>query len=328
MFDVSIERAFASIEQRLDRSDNQPDGAAMTRNATWESDTGLKRYLAQIRAIPLLWPGEEIDLARRYKKQGDRRALDRMVGSHLRLVVKTALGYRGYGLPLAELVSEGSIGLVRAVEGFDPDKGFRFATYAIWWIKAAMQEYIVRSRSLVKMGTTTGERKLFFGLRKTKARLSMLADGDMSPQDATRIAEHLGVSEREVVEMNRRLGGDVSLNSAADDGVRSAWQDQLPDETPSQEDVLADQEQIANGRAALAEALTLLNDRERRVLVWRRLTDKPKRLAEIASEIGVSRERVRQIEAVAFEKVRKAIRHETPAVRPVAPIGQWAMAAA
>ncbi len=300
----------------------------MTRNATWELDIGLKRYLARIRAIPLLQPGEEIDLARRYKEQGDRGALDRMVGSHLRLVVKAAVGYRGYGLPLAELISEGGIGLVQAAERFDPDRGFRFATYAIWWIKAAMQDYIVRSRSLVKMGTTTGERKLFFSLRKTKARLSMLADGDMSPQDVALIAGHLGVSEREVVEMNRRLGGDVSLNSTVDDSAPGVWQDQLADELPSQEDVLADREQLADGRAALAEALTLLSERERRVLVSRRLSDKPKRLAEIAGEIGVSRERVRQIEAAAFAKVRKAIRQDMPVDRAASTVGPWALAAA
>jgi RNA polymerase sigma-32 factor len=317
-----------TIERRLDQSDPQPDGAAMTRNATWELDLGLKQYLARIRAIPLLQAGEEIDLARRYKEQGDRAALDRMVGSHLRLVVKIALGYRGYGLPVAELISEGGIGLVQAAERFDPDRGFRFATYAIWWIKATMQDYIVRSRSLVKMGTTTGERKLFFSLRKTKARLSMFADGDMSPQDVARVASHLGVSEREVVEMNRRLGGDVSLNSTVDDSAPGDWQDQLPDDAPSQEDVLADQEQMANGHAALAEALTLLSERERRVLVSRRLSDQPKRLAEIAGEIGVSRERVRQIEAVAFEKVRKAMRQDMPIGRAASTVGHWALAAA
>jgi RNA polymerase sigma-32 factor len=300
----------------------------MTRIATRELDAGLKRYLAEIRAIPMLRPGEEIDLARRYRQRGDRGALDRMVASHLRLAVKIALGYRGYGLPLAELISEGGIGLVRAAERFDPDRGFRFATYAIWWIKAAMQDYIVRSRSLVKMGTTTGERKLFFSLRRTKARLSMLADGDLTPQDVALIASHLGVSEREVVEMNQRLGGDVSLNSTIDGGASGAWQDQLADDAPSQEEVLADQEQFANGRAALAEALTLLSERERRVLVSRRLSDKPKLLADIAGEIGVSRERVRQIEAVAFEKVRRAIRNEAPFGRSAPPAERFALAAA
>jgi RNA polymerase sigma-32 factor len=285
-------------------------------HSTGEFDSGLKHYLAQIRRMPLLQPGEELDLTRRYREQGDRRALDRLVGSHLRLVVKTALGYRGYGLPLAELVSEGSIGLMQAAERFDPDKGFRFATYAIWWIRAAMQDYIVRSRSLVKMGTTTGERKLFFGLRKTKASLSMLGDGDMRPRDVELVAGKLGVSEREVVEMNRRLGGDMSLNVARDDGEPNDWQDQLADTAPSQEETLAHEEQIAHGRAALAQALTLLSERERHILVSRRLSEKPKRLEDIAGEFGVSRERVRQIEAVAFAKVHKAITGRMPAHVP------------
>jgi RNA polymerase sigma-32 factor len=294
----------------------------MTRNAAWELDAGLKQYLARIRAIPLLDPGEEIELARRYQERGDRRALDRLVGSHLRLVVKTALGYRGYGMPLGELISEGSAGLVQAADRFDADRGFRFATYAIWWIKAAMQDYIIRSRSLVKMGTTTGERKLFFSLRKTKASLSVLDGGDMAPSDVAQIAARIGVSETEVVDMNRRLGGDMSLNATSERGEQSAWQDQLADDAPSQEEVLVGQEQIANGRAALAEALTLLNERERRVFVSRRLSETPKRLAEIASEMGVSRERVRQIEAVAFEKVRKAVRRDAAighAIRAVEP---------
>ena len=299
----------------------------MTRNATLELDAGLKQYLAQIRTIPLLEPGEEIELARRYQERGDRHALDRLVGSHLRLVVKTALGYRGYGMPLGELISEGSVGLVQAADRFDADRGFRFATYAIWWIKAAMQDYIIRSRSLVKMGTTTGERKLFFSLRKTKASLSVLDNGDMAPSDVARIAARIGVSETEVVAMNRRLGGDMSLNATSERGEQSAWQDQLADDAPSQEDVLVDQEQIANGRAALAEALTLLNERERRVFVSRRLSETPKRLAEIASEMGVSRERVRQIEAVAFEKVRKAVRRDASIGRAAPAIEHEALAA-
>jgi RNA polymerase sigma-32 factor len=299
----------------------------MTRTTAWELDAGLKQYLARIRAITMLQAGEEIELARRYREHGDRGALDRLVGSHLRLVVKTALGYRGYGMPLGELLSEGSVGLVQAAERFDADRGFRFATYAIWWIKAAMQDYIVRSRSLVKMGTTTGERKLFFSLRKTKASLSVLDSGDMRPNDVARIAERLGVSQTEVVDMNRRLGGDMSLNATNDRGEQGAWQDQLADDAPSQEEVLANQEQIANGRAALAAALTLLSERERRILVSRRLSDTPKRLAEIASEMGVSRERVRQIEAVAFEKVRKAVRRDASTGRAAPAIELEALAA-
>jgi|HubBroStandDraft_6_1064221.scaffolds.fasta_scaffold296987_2 RNA polymerase sigma-32 factor len=265
------------------------------------------QYLAQIRRIPVLQPGEEIELARRYREQGDRRALDRIVGSHLRLVVKMALGYRGYGMPIEELISEGGIGLVQAAERFDPEKGFRFATYAIWWIKAAMQDYIVRSLSLVKIGTTTDQRKLFFNLRKTKARLSLVGGGDMRPGDVKRVAERLGVDERDVVAMNRRLCGDLSLNATDEGTDRTPWQDQLVDESPSQEQMLGDQQRLANGRAALAEALTLLSERERRILVARRLREKPRRLADIADEFGVSCERIRQIEAAAFEKVRQAM---------------------
>jgi RNA polymerase sigma-32 factor len=280
----------------------------MTRIAgTSALDGAPIQYLAQIRRIPILQPGEEIDLARRYREQGDRRALERLVGSHLRLVAKMALGYRGYGMPLDELISEGGIGLVQAAERFDPEKGFRFATYAIWWIKAAMQDYIVRSLSLVKMGTTTDQRKLFFNLRKTKARLSLVGSGDMRPGDVKHVADRLGVDERDVVAMNRRLGGDLSLNATDEGADRTPWQDQLVDESPSQEQMLGDQQRLANGRAALAEALTLLSERERRILVARRLFEKPTRLADIADEFGVSCERVRQIEAAAFAKVRQAI---------------------
>jgi RNA polymerase sigma-32 factor len=254
-----------------------------------------------------LQPGEELELARRYREDGDRRALDRMVGSHLRLVVKLAFGYRGYGLPIEELVSEGNIGLVQAAERFDPRKGCRFATYAVWWIKAAMQDYIVRSLSLVKIGTTANQRKLFFNLRKTKASLSLVGGGDMHPGDVKRIADRLGVDAQEVVEMNRRLAGDLSLNATDDDGDRSPWQDQLVDEAPSQEQTLVDEQRLANGRAALGEALGLLSERERRILVARRLVDKPRHFADIADEFGVSCERIRQIEAAAFEKLRKAV---------------------
>ena len=280
----------------------------MKRTATISAfDATPGRYLARVRDIPLLQPGEELELARRYRQHGDRRALDRMVGSHLRLVVKMAFGYRGYGLPIEELVSEGNIGLVQAAERFDPGKGCRFATYAVWWIKAAMQDYIVRSLSLVKIGTTANQRKLFFNLRKTKVSLSLVGSGDMHPGDVKRIADHLDVEEREVVEMNRRLAGDVSLNAADDDGDRAPWQDQLVDESPSQEQTLVNEQRLANGRAALGEALTRLSERERRILVARRLLETPRQLADIAEEFGVSCERIRQIEAAAFEKVRKAV---------------------
>jgi RNA polymerase sigma-32 factor len=273
-------------------------------------DGGLNGYLARIRHIPLLRDGEEFELARRYRQRGDRRALDRLVSSHLRLVVKIAAGYRGYGLPASELISEGSIGLMQAAERFDPDKGFRFATYAPWWIRATMHDYIMRSRSLVRIGTTGDQRRLFFNLRKTKASLSLLEDGDLSPGDVARVAARLGVADRDVVEMNRRLVGDVSLNVTFDEDAQSAWQDQLADAAPSQEETLVDQEQLANGRVALAAALTQLNERERRILVSRRLSETPKHLHEIAVEFGVSRERVRQIEMAAFMKVRNAIRRD------------------
>jgi RNA polymerase sigma-32 factor len=293
---------------RLDQAKTYDGGDVMKRAAAISAlESTPPQYLARIRDIPLLRPGEELELAQRYRDHGDRRALDRMVGSHLRLVVKMAFGYRGYGLPIEELVSEGNIGLVQAAERFDPGKGCRFATYALWWIKAAMQDYIVRSLSLVKIGTTTGQRKLFFNLRRTKASLSVVGSGDMHPGDVKRIADHLGVEEREVVEMNRRLAGDLSLNATDGDPDRTPWQDQLTDEAPSQEQVLVEEQRIANGRTALGEALTLLSDRERRILVARRLLETPRGLADIADEFGLSCERIRQIEAVAFEKVRKAV---------------------
>jgi RNA polymerase sigma-32 factor len=276
-------------------------------------DAGVKRYIEQIYRIPLLEAGEEFALARRYRERGDRGALERMVNSHLRLVVKIASGYRGYGLPLGELISEGSIGLMQAAERFDADKGFRFATYAPWWIRAAIQDYVIRSKSLVRMGTTTSQRRLFFSLRKTKSSISVLGEGDMRPSEVGLIAGRLKVSEQDVVDMNRRIGGDASLSAAPDDGGGDTWQDLLADDAPNQEDILADREQIADGRAALAKALTLLSERERRILVSRRLSETPKRLEDIAGEFGVSRERVRQIEAAAFAKLRKAITCRMPA---------------
>jgi RNA polymerase sigma-32 factor len=297
----------------------------MTRTAKLASpafDGTFKQYVAHMRRFTLLQPGEDVDLARRFREHGDRRALDRMVGSHLRLVVKSAIKYRGYGLPLDELVSEGSIGLVQAAERFDPDRGCRFATYAIWWIKAAMHDYIIRSLSLVKMGTTSDQRKLFFNLRKTKSRLSLVEDGDMRPDDVERIALRLGVSEREVVEMNRRLGGDLSLSATTHDGEQAAWQDRLVDDLPSQEDMVVDGEQLVNRRAALAQALTRLTERERRIFVSRRLGETPTRLAVLAEEFSISQERVRQIEFAALDKVRKVVTRgasiddAAPAVKP------------
>jgi RNA polymerase sigma-32 factor len=290
-------------------------------------DPGLKRYIEKIHRIPLLEAGEEFALARRYRERGDRAALERMVNSHLRLVVKIASGYRGYGLPLGELISEGSVGLMQAAERFDADKGFRFATYALWWIRAAIHDYIMRSKSLVRMGTTASQRRLFFSLRRTKSSISVLGDGDMRQTDVERIAARLKVNEQDVVDMNRRLGGDVSLSAAPDDGGRETWQDQLTDDAANQEEILADSEQIADGHAALAEALTLLNERERRIFVSRRLSETPKRLEDIAGEFGVSRERVRQIEATAFLKLRTAITRRMEA-RDSAPAAAGLRAAA
>jgi RNA polymerase sigma-32 factor len=226
----------------------------------------------------------------------------------MRLVVKLAASYRGYGLPVAELISEGNIGLIQAVERFDPDKGFRLATYAVWWIKATMQQYIIRSTSLVKMGTTTNQRRLFFNLRKAKSRIAALNEGDMRPDQVALIAERLDVTEQDVIDMNRRLGGDVSLSMpVGDDGDSLSWQDRLADDAPGQEETLVEREGLADGRAALAEALTSLTERERRIFVSRRLAERPRKLEEIAGELGVSRERVRQIEMVAFEKVRRSV---------------------
>jgi len=274
-------------------------------------DAGLKRYLDEIRRYPILEAEQEFLLGRRWRENGDRAAANRLVTSHLRLVVKLAFGYRGYGLPMGEIISEGNVGLMRAVERFEPDRGFRFASYAIWWIKASIQEYILRSKSLVKMGTTSNQKRLFFNLRKIKSRIAAIGDGDMHPQHVAIVAEELGVPEQDVIDMNRRLGGDVSLNAPISEGIDSGMlQDRLVDEGPRQEQILVESQDAANGRKALAEALTLLSERERRIFAARRLAETPRKLEELASTFGVSRERVRQIEARAFEKVRKAVRRE------------------
>jgi RNA polymerase sigma-32 factor len=289
--------------------------------STSARDAGLKRYVGQINRVPLLEAEEEALLARRCRAHGDRAAADRLVKSHLRLVVKLAAGYRGYGLPIAELISEGNIGLIQAVERFDPDKGFRFATYAVWWIKAAIQQYIIRSTSLVKMGTTTNQRKLFFNLRKSKSRIAALDDGDMRPDQVALIAARLDVTEQDVIEMNRRLRGDASLSiPVGDESDSLSWQDRLADEAPSQEETLVAREALDHGRAALAEALTSLTERERRVFVSRRLAERPKKLEEIAGELGMSRERVRQIEVVAFEKIRRSVVSKVAVAPAAAPI--------
>ncbi len=279
------------------------------------AESGLTRYLEEIRRFPMLEPQEEYMLAKSWREHGDRDAAHRLVTSHLRLVAKIAMGYRGYGLPISEVISEGNVGLMQAVKRFEPDKGFRLATYAMWWIKAAIQEYILRSWSLVKMGTTANQKKLFFNLRKAKSRISALEEGDLRPDQVKLIAKRLGVTEQDVVDMNRRLGGDVSLNSPIrEEGDSGEWQDWLVDDSISQETRLAESEEADNRRKALDEALTVLNERERRIFEARRLADEPITLEELADEFGVSRERVRQIEVRAFEKVQKAVKNRIAAM--------------
>jgi RNA polymerase sigma-32 factor len=273
------------------------------------NEGGLSRYLDEIRRFPMLEPGEEYMLAKRWREHGDREAAHRLVTSHLRLVAKIAMGYRGYGLPISEVVSEGNVGLMQAIKRFDPDKGFRLATYAMWWIRAAIQEYILRSWSLVKMGTTANQKKLFFNLRKAKGRISALEEGDLRPDQVQQIATRLGVTEQDVVDMNRRLGGDVSLNAPLrEEGEGGEWQDWLVDDSASQESVLAAAQEGQNRLAALRDALGVLNPRERRIFEARRLADDPITLEELSTEFGVSRERVRQIEVRAFEKIQEAVR--------------------
>jgi RNA polymerase sigma-32 factor len=286
------------------------------------AESGLTRYLEEIRRFPMLEPQEEYMLAKSWREHGDRDAAHRLVTSHLRLVAKIAMGYRGYGLPIAEVISEGNVGLMQAVKRFEPEKGFRLATYAMWWIKASIQEYILRSWSLVKMGTTANQKKLFFNLRKAKSKISALEEGDLRPDQVETIAKRLGVTQQDVIDMNRRLGGDVSLNSPIrEDGDSGEWQDWLVDDSQSQESVLAESEEMDNRRKALGSALSVLNDRERRIFEARRLAEDPVTLEELAEEFGVSRERVRQIEVRAFEKVQKAVKNrlaemESPAMAP------------
>jgi RNA polymerase sigma-32 factor len=291
------------------------------------AESGLSRYLDEIRRFPMLEPHEEYMLAKRWREHGDRVAAHKLVTSHLRLVAKIAMGYRGYGLPIAEVISEGNVGLMQAVKRFEPEKGFRLATYAMWWIKAAIQEYILRSWSLVKMGTTANQKKLFFNLRKAKSRISALDEGDMRPDQVKLIAKRLGVTEQDVIDMNRRLSGDASLNAPIrEDGDSGEWQDWLMDERDSQETTLVASEEMDNRRAALSDALEVLNDRERRIFEARRLADEPVTLEDLAVEFGVSRERVRQIEVRAFEKVQKSVKNRVAAME--APAGRGAAAAA
>ncbi len=272
------------------------------------AEGGLSRYLDEIRKFPMLRPDEEYMLAKSWREHGDRDAAEKLVTSHLRLVAKIAMGYRGYGLPIGEVVSEGNVGLMQAVKRFEPEKGFRLATYAMWWIKASIQEYILRSWSLVKMGTTANQKKLFFNLRKAKSRISALDEGDLRPEQVKQIATSLGVPEQDVVDMNRRLSGDASLNAPLRDEGESEWQDWLVDDESNQEVRLVESEEAGNRLAALREALNVLNARERRIFEARRLADDPITLEELSAEFGVSRERVRQIEVRAFEKVQEAVK--------------------
>jgi RNA polymerase sigma-32 factor len=283
------------------------------------AESGLTRYLEGIRRFPMLKPREEYMLAKRWRGYGDREAAHKLVTSHLRLVAKIAMGYRGYGLPISEVISEGNVGLMRAVDRFEPEKGFRLATYGVWWIKASIQEYILRSWSLVKMGTTANQKKLFFNLRKAKSKLSILEEGDMRPDQVKTIARRLGVTETDVIDMNRRLGGDASLNAPIrEDGDFGEWQDWLVDERADQETTLAASEEFDNRRRALASALSVLNDRERRIFEARRLAEDPITLRELAEQFGLSRERVRQIEVRSVEKLQKVVKNRVAAMESLA----------
>lgn len=274
-------------------------------------DGNLSRYLQDIRKFPMLSPEEELALAQRWRTSEDTDAAHKLVTSHLRLVAKIAMGYRGYGLPIGELIGEGNVGMMQAVKRFDPDRGFRLATYAMWWIRAAIQEYILHSWSLVKMGTTAAQKKLFFNLRRIKGQMQAFEDGDLQPEQVTKIARLLDVQEQDVVSMNRRLAApDNSLNAPLRQDGEGEWQDWLVDESESQETVLAEREERGGRNALLASALKTLNERERRILVERRLKDNPTTLEDLSKEYSISRERVRQIEVRAFERLQKAMKQQ------------------
>jgi RNA polymerase sigma-32 factor len=272
------------------------------------SENGLNRYLQEIRHFPMLEPDQEYMLAKSWREHDDRDAAHQLVTSHLRLVAKIAMGYRGYGLPVSEIISEGNVGLMQAVKRFDPEKGFRLATYAMWWIRAAIQEFILRSWSLVKMGTTANQKKLFFNLRKVKGQIQALEEGDLHPDHVSQIATRLGVTEEDVVSMNRRLGGDTSLNAPLRQDAEGEWMDWLVDDSDDQETTLAASEELTARREMLVTAMDKLNDRERRIFEARRLNEEPLTLEELSQEFNVSRERIRQIEVRAFEKVQKAVK--------------------
>jgi RNA polymerase sigma-32 factor len=273
------------------------------------SESNLARYLQEIRKFPMLEPDQEYMLAKRWREHGDTEAAHQLVTSHLRLVAKIAMGYRGYGLPVSELISEGNVGMMQAVKRFEPDRGFRLATYAMWWIRAAIQEYILHSWSLVKMGTTAAQKKLFFNLRKLKGQLQAIEEGDLSPENVKKIATDLNVTEEDVVNMNRRLAApDHSLNAPLKIDGDGEWQDWLVDESDSQEIVLAEQQELSKRRKLLTHAMKGLNARERHILTERRLKDEPTTLEDLSKEYGISRERVRQIEVRAFEKLQRSIK--------------------
>jgi len=271
------------------------------------SSNGMQRYMDEIRKFPMLEPQQEYMLAKRYAEHDDTDAAHQLVTSHLRLVAKIAMGYRGYGLPVSEVISEGNVGLMQAVKKFDPERGFRLATYAMWWIKASIQEYVLRSWSLVKMGTTANQKRLFFNLRKLKGKLKALEDGELRHENVEKIAKTLGVSEEEVRSMNQRLSGDASLNSPikAAEGESGQWQDWLVDESESQETMLVQQDELESRREMLTDAMDVLNEREQRIFTARRLSEDPLTLEQLSGEFDISRERVRQIEVRAFEKVQK-----------------------
>ena len=279
----------------------------------------LTRYLQEIRKFPMLTPDEELALSHRWRDQQDMEAAHKLVTSHLRLVAKIAMGYRGYGLPVGELISEGNVGMMQAVKRFDPDRGFRLATYAMWWIRAAIQEYILHSWSLVKMGTTAAQKKLFFNLRRLKGQMQAIDDGDLQPEQVTKIATTLGVPEQDVVSMNRRLAApDHSLNAPVRADSEGEWQDWLVDEEESQETALAEREEMSGRKALLSSALNSLNERERHILIERRLKDNPTTLEDLSQQYGISRERVRQIEVRAFEKLQKAMKTQVAERRAAA----------
>jgi RNA polymerase sigma-32 factor len=272
-------------------------------------EAGLNRYLAEIKKFPILAPEEEYMLAKRWTEHQDTEAAAKLVNSHLRLVAKIAMGYRGYGLPVSELISEGNIGLMQGVKKFEPDRGFRLATYAMWWIRASIQEFILRSWSLVKMGTTAAQKKLFFNLRRMKNQIEAFEDGDLKPEDVTKIATDLGVSEEDVISMNRRMamGGDTSLNVPLREEGEGQWQDWLVDTDPLQDERVAEAEETRVRHELLVQAMDALNDREKHILTERRLSEDPKTLEELSQVYDVSRERIRQIEVRAFEKLQKAL---------------------